>query len=120
MGWWSRLHIVDKAGFILFAAFLITKALFWMLQERFDQELWKEQPMQRYKMVDHLIEQELLSQTSVNAVIEILGQPDETKTIGNDVFIYRLGVPPSFSKLEEEQLLVIFIENKVAYVVIAN
>jgi hypothetical protein len=98
----------DKIGLFLFTAFIITTSLIYVFEERFDKHQWRSEPSRRYQMVDDLIESQLLIGKTKNEVILLLGDPDSSISSGNDVFLYRLGKPPSFFESKREQLLVAF------------
>jgi len=58
----------------------------------FDKELWHSNPMDRYKMSDHIIKSQMLNGQSKEEVQELLGdfQPFESDRWG-----YPIGFPPS-------------------------
>lgn len=103
----------DKIGLFLFTAFIITTSLIYLFEERFDKHQWRSEPSRRYQMVDDLIESQLLIEKTKNEVIGLLGEPDESISADKDVFLYRLGNPPTFFELKREQLLIVFEDDKV-------
>jgi len=103
----------DKIGLFFFAAFVISTSLIYLLEERFDQDLWSTQPSKRHKMVDDVIESQLLIGKTKDEVIFLLGEPNSSISADKDVFLYRLGQAPSFIKSQREQLLVAFEDDKV-------
>lgn len=116
---WSRLKRNDKIGLFFFLAFIISTSLIWLFEERFNEEQWAENPSQRYKMVDDLIESQLLMDKSKSKVVALLGQPTSQSNVEKDIFIYRIGKQPSFFESRREHLLIIFINQKVDEVTLA-
>ncbi|WP_296386890.1 hypothetical protein [Winogradskyella sp.] len=117
--WLLKLKRNDKIGLFFFVAFVLSSSLLWLFEERFNKEQWRSQPATRYKMVDDIIESQLLIDKTKDEVIVILGKPNSTSTTEKDVFAYRLGEQPSFFKSGREQLLVIFVNQKVNEVTLA-
>ncbi len=115
----SRLKRNDKIGLFFFVAFVTSMSLLWFFEERYDKAAWLSTPSERYKMVDDIIESQLLMRKSKAEVIELLGQPDTTLSQPEDGFIYRLGTPPSFFDDKPEQLLIIFELGSVSKVTLA-
>jgi hypothetical protein len=103
----------DKIGLFLFAAFVITTSLIYLFEERFDKHEWRRDPARRYQMVDDVIESQMLMDKSKNEVIELLGEPNSSVSAEKDVFLYRLGNPPTFFESKREQLLIVFEDGKV-------
>lgn len=103
-----KLKRFEKIVLVFFLAFAIGMSLIWLFEERFSKEKWKAEPTRRYKMVDDLIESQILKGKSKEEVILMLGYPNLRSDNDNDVFAYSLGVPPSFFKSKREKLLVIF------------
>ena len=109
----------DRIGLFLFIAFVISSSLIWLFEERFDKNSWRSEPSKRYQMVDDVIESQLLMHKSKNEVILLLGQPNSKLTGDQDVFLYRLGTPPSFFQSKPEQLLIAFRDDRVLKVSLA-
>lgn len=103
----------NKVIFVFFAAAIISAVLLWVFEERFDADVWKARPLLRYKMVDDLIEKELLIGASKADVIVLLGTVYTTNLNEDDTIIYRLGKGPSFSEAKEELLFVVFENDRV-------
>ncbi len=103
----------DKIGLIFFIAFVLSMLLIYQFEERFDQERWRSQPRMRYKMADDIIESQLLIGKPKDEVIVILGKANSSLSEEKDLFFYRLGTPPSFFEAKREQLLIIFVDQKV-------
>lgn len=116
---WLRLKRNDKIGLFFFMAFVISMSLIWMFEERFDQERWITNPQKRYKMVDDLIESQLLMNKTKSEVREILGIPKFSSNEPKDILIYGIGEPPSFVDSQREHLLLIFVDQKVIEVTLA-
>lgn len=115
----SRLKRSDKVGLLFIAAFVLSMSLIYLFEERFDQDLWRAQPLKRYKMVDDIIESQLLIGKTEDEVIFLLGKPNSIISKENNSFLYRLGEEPSFIKSKREQLLVVFTDEKVLKVSLA-
>ena len=103
----------DKIGLFLFAAFVITTSLIYLFEERFDKHKWRSEPTRRYQMVDDMIESQLLMDKSKTEVIQLLGKPSSSASAEKEVFLYRLGNPPTFFESKREQLLIVFENGKV-------
>lgn len=98
----------DKIGLFFFVAFIISSSLLWLFEERFSKGQWRSQPTTRYKMVDDIIESQLLIGKTKDEVIVLLGKPNTSSTNQQDVFVYRIGKSPSFFESKREQLLIVF------------
>ncbi|NNE31610.1 MAG: hypothetical protein HKN40_04500 [Winogradskyella sp.] len=109
----------NKIGLFFFLAFVISSSLIWLFEERFSKEQWRTEPRQRYKLVDDLIDSQILLDKTKNEVIQTLGEPYLKVNTINDAFIYKLGNPPSFVDAQQEQLFIIFVKQKVAEVTLA-
>jgi len=110
---WLRLKRNDKIGLFFFVAFILSTSLIWLFEKRFDEAQWKSNRTQRYKMVDNLIESQILIGKTKDEVILLLGQPNYSANTQKDVLAYRLGDQPSFFESRREYLLIIFINQKV-------
>lgn len=110
----------DKILLVFFLAVFISLSLIWVFEERFDKEQWSANLTQRYKMVDNLMESQVLIGKSKDDVILMLGYPNLSSDNENQVFAYSLGVPPSFFNSKREKLLVIFREEIVEDVTLAT
>ena len=111
-----RLKRNDKIGLFFFVAFVISMSLIWLFEERFDKNRWKTEPSKRYVMVDDVIESQLLIGKTKDEVILLLGQPNSSASLEKDLFLYRIGQPPSFFDSKEVQLLIVFDKNLVIQV----
>ena len=109
----------DKIGLFFFIAFIIGMSLTYLFEERFNETQWKTNPMQRHKMVDDLIESQLLIEKTKNEVITILGEPNLSSNTDKDLFIYKIGNPPSFFDSRKEHLLIVFEDQNVEKVTLA-
>jgi len=115
----SKLKRRDKIGLFLIVAVVLSLSLLWIFEERFDKNIWKNEPLKRYQMVDDIIESQILRDKTKDEVVFLLGQPNSRFTKEKDVFLYRLGTPPSFFEPKREQLLIVFENNKVLKVSLA-
>ncbi|MFC0603168.1 hypothetical protein [Winogradskyella pulchriflava] len=116
----SRLKRNDKIGLFFFVAFILSSSLIWLFEERFDKEQWRSNPSLRYKMVDDVIESQLLIGKPKYEVIELLGQPSSRSSAEKDAFLYRIGRQPGFFETKREQLLIIFEAQTVVKVTIVE
>jgi len=103
-----RLKRKDKIGLFFFLAFVVSMSLIWFFEERFNQEIWLTDVGERYKMLDDILENKFLIGKTKQEVIVLLGEPDADSKLGDNYFVYRLGVPPSFFDSELQYLLVTF------------
>jgi hypothetical protein len=110
---WIKLKRNDIIGAIFFAAFVVGTSLIYQFEERFNQEDWHDNPPQRHKLVDDLIERELLIGKTKAEVVLILGQPNSDPRLKNHIFSYDIGQPPSFTKSKPQQLLIVFKNERV-------
>jgi len=117
--WLLKLKRNDKIGLFFFVAFIISSSLIWLFEEQFSKEQWIGKPAQRYKIVDDLIESQILIDKTKAEVIALLGNPFSSSTTEKDIFIYRLGDQPSFFKSRKEHLLIVFVNQKVGKVTLA-
>ena len=115
----AKLNRTFKIVLFLFVAFVISMSLIWIFEEQFDKTRWDMDPSRRYKMVDDLIESQLLMGSTKCQVISILGKPSSSTQGDRDAFIYDIGDPPSFFDSRKEHLLIIFIDQKVDEVTLA-
>ena len=119
---WSRLFSriirmpkwrqADEVALVLFSAFIITTTLYYFNEWKFSEEEWKHAIGERYKIVDDLIDSNILTRKSKQEVLWILGEPDLNENSGNK-FIYELGRPPAFFEEKDEKLHIIFENHKV-------
>ncbi|WP_353779180.1 hypothetical protein [Winogradskyella sp. 3972H.M.0a.05] len=114
-----RLNRYGKIGLFLVASIIISIALLRLFEKRFDTEDWKRLPTERYKMVDNLIEQQLLIGKTKEEAIKLLGKPNATISSAS-VFLYEIGTVPSFFKSKTEQLLIVFEDEKAIKVTLAD
>ena len=114
-----QLKRIRKIGLFFLAALILSWFLLELFEKRFDEAEWKSLPTQRYEMVDDLIESQVLHNMSKTEVITLLGEPSSRSTIKNDIFLYKLGTAPSFFESIPDQLLIVFINQKVGEVTLA-
>lgn len=110
---------IYKILVFVLAVFIISASLLWLFEKPFNATEWKSNPLERYKMVDDLIESQLIMDKSKDEVMSLLGQPYSSSNIEKDIFIYRLGDQPSFFNSRKEHLLIIFEHQKVHEVTLA-
>ncbi len=103
----------DKIGLLFFIAFVLGTSLIYQFEERFDEDIWRSQPIRRYKLADDIIESQLLIGKTKDEVIAFLGEPYSTVSLKEVSFIYRLGKPPSFLEPKMELLVIVFVNQKV-------
>lgn len=115
----SKLKRIKKIGLFLLMALIVSMALIWLFEKRFDADSWQAEPLERYQMVDDIIESQLLIDKTKDEVVLMLGKPNRILSKDKDVFVYKLGTPPSFFDEKPEQLLIIFELEKVAKVTLA-
>jgi len=108
----------DTIGAFFFVAFIISMSLIWLFEERFDKDRWRSEPLTRYKMVNGIINQDLLIGKTKDEVIVLLGKPNSSIFEEKDLFFYRLGKQPSFFEAKREQLLIVFKHQEVIEVAI--
>ncbi|WP_299520922.1 hypothetical protein [Winogradskyella sp.] len=114
-----RLKRTHKIGIFFLAVFVISFSLLELFEERFKEERWTTNPAQRYKMVDDLIESQLLMYKSKLEVRKILGEPSSSSNAEKDIFIYSIGDLPNFFNSRKEHLLIIFVNQSVDEVTLA-
>jgi hypothetical protein len=71
-----RNNLINQVGLILFSAFIISSTLFWVFQNRFTEENWKNNNSKRYKMVDEIIDSKNFIGKTQAEVIDVLGIPN--------------------------------------------
>lgn len=103
----------NQIGLLFFIAFVAGTTLIYQFEERFDENLWRNEGIRRYKLADDIIESQLLIGKTKEEVIELLGEPNSTVNLNKESFLYELGVPPSFLEPQMELLLIIFKNYKV-------
>lgn len=108
---------INQIGLILFSAFVISTTLFWLFEERFDEEQWRSGYASRYKMAEDLIDSDLLINKTQEEVFTILGEPDAYNLNGKVNFVYYLAQKPSFFDTGPTQLVFSFKNNRVIEVV---
>lgn len=110
----------DQIGLFFFIAFVISTTLIFVFEERFDTELWLANPGERYKMVDDILEKNHLLDKTKEEIFKLLGDPESDGNISENIVLYRLGKPPSFFDSKENQLLIVFKNDKVVRVSLAT
>lgn len=116
---WLKLKRIHKIGLFFLVALMLSLLLLGLFEKRFDEVEWKNLPTQRYEMVDNLIESQVLNNMTKTEVIGLLGKPSSRSVIEKDIFLYKLGTSPSFFKSQTEQLLIVFVNQKVDKVTLA-
>ncbi|QXP77403.1 MULTISPECIES: hypothetical protein [Winogradskyella] len=114
-----RNNQTNQIGLIFFSAFVISTSLHFFFENRFTEEQWKTKPMTRSKIVDDLIESQILLYESKSNVIKRLGEPDRVLTTEKDIMLYELGLAPQHYKNQAEHLYIEFINETVSKVSIA-
>ncbi|MFD2543246.1 hypothetical protein ACFSSB_13010 [Lacinutrix gracilariae] len=107
----------DKIGLFFFLAFVLSTSLTWLFEERFNAEQWHSQPLTRYKMVEDIIESNILIGKTKQEVILLLGEAIPSSLNGKEHLVYALGKPPSFFEPKNEILVVIFENHLVIKVI---
>ena len=98
----------DKVVLFFFAAFAVGAFFIWTFEGQFDAEVWHSNPLKRYKMVDDIIDEEVLIGQSKDSIVELLGQPLDALDTNKDLLHYNIGSPPSFSQPVREELIILF------------
>lgn len=111
--------MIKRIGLFFLAAVITAFILINLLEKPFDAQKWQTEPLQRYEMVDDLIESQILIGKPKHEVFEILGQPDSQSNSSKDAFIYNIGNPPSFFSSQKEYLLIVFENQQVEKVTLA-
>lgn len=111
--------MIKRIGLFFLAAVIIAFILINLLEKPFDAKVWQAEPLQRYEMVDDIIESQILSGKTKPEIIEILGQPDSKLNASKDAFIYTIGDPPSFFSSQKEYLFIVFKNKRVEDVSLA-
>ena len=114
---WLKRH--RKLILFFLIALTASLSLLWLFEEPYNKQQWLSQPTERYRMVDNIIESQMLMQKSRAEVISFLGQPDDSLSSSKKGYLYKLGTPPSFFEEEPEHLLVIFESGTVSEVTLA-
>ena len=115
-----RNNLINQVGLILFSAFVISSTLFWVFQNRFTEENWKNNNSKRYKMVDEIIDSKIFIGKTQAEVIDVLGIPNE-QNYDNKIYLsYYISEAPSFVANEPTQLIFHFKNNRVVKVVEEN
>jgi len=70
-------------------------------------------------MVDDILEQKFLIGKTKDEIIVLLGKPSLRSSSGKDIFLYRLGEPPSFFESKKEQLVIVFKNEKAVKISVA-
>lgn len=116
----KQLKGIGKIGLFFLVATVLAFALINFLEEPFDEQKWRDEPLERYEMVDDIIESQILIGKPKKEVFKILGQPDSLFSEKKDAIIYAIGDPPSFFASQKEYLLVVFKNQKVDKVTLAS
>jgi len=107
-----RLSIFDKVLFVIFGAALLASFFTWFFEERFNEHLWHSNPSQRYKMADEIVDEEVFIGMTRPYIIDILGKPVDPLYEDESILNYKIGTPPSFSKILREELIIVFVNKK--------
>lgn len=108
--------MLKKVIAILVIAIMISLVLIHINEQQFDENSWRNNPTERYKMSKDIIENQLFAGKSKQELIEILGEPAISKLEGRDHVMYSLGKAPSFFESNNENLIVIFVNDTVSNV----
>lgn len=111
--------MIKRLGLFFVAAIIIAYILINLLEEPFNAQKWQTEPLQRYEMVNDLIESQILKGKSKTIVIQTLGNPDSQSTTEQEALIYDIGDPPSFFSSQKEYLLIVFKNQQVERVTLA-
>ena len=104
--------MIRKIGMFLLLAIAISLLLIDVNQDQFSNERWADNPLERYRMINDLLESSRLKDISKEEVLDLLGHPN-AKYLGNtDHLAYRLGTPPSFMEAKPNGLLITFKDGK--------
>jgi hypothetical protein len=103
----------NQIGLLFFIAFVVGTTLIYQFEERFDENLWRNELTRRYKLADDIIESQLLIGKTKEEVIALLGENYSTLSLDQESLIYKLGQPPSFFEPKMELLLILFANEKV-------
>jgi hypothetical protein len=104
--------MLKKIGIFLLLAIAISLFLIEVNQDQFSSERWQDNPLERYRMLDDLLENNRLKNQSKEAVIKLLGNSDVQYEGNVEHLTYMIGVAPSFFEQKPNRLLIIF-ENQV-------
>lgn len=104
--------MIKKIGIFLLLAIAISLLLVDVNQDQFSSERWQDNPLERYRMVDDMLENSVLKEQSKTAVIKLLGNPDVEYEGQVDHLAYMIGEAPGFFEQQPNGLLIIF-ENEV-------
>ncbi len=87
--------------------------------KQFDQIIWKQDISSRYKMIQDIIESDLLIGKSKDEVVRILGNNFEENCWGKGTYCYLANDPDNYSLLDHRELVIHFdkngIVNRVSY-----
>ncbi|WP_460220689.1 hypothetical protein [Psychroserpens sp. MEBiC05023] len=108
-----RLKKYDKVLLFFFVAAIAASSLIWLFEERFNASRWHSEPTLRYKMVDDIIDNELLIGLTQDEVFSLLGQPEFFNETSENQITYYLGKAPSFNRDLTNQLVIIFKDERV-------
>ena len=109
-----------KIVFVFIVALGLALVLMTALESSFDEKLWKEDPLNRYKMSKDLVESGMLVGKSRQEVLQLLGMSDASTYNGKPHLLYKMGKSPSFFDSQEEVLVVIFRDSLVTNVVLTD
>lgn len=82
----------------------------WIRSEKFDSQIWKNEKLQRYKMIKDIIDNNLLIGKSRNEVKELLGQTTEDGPCNNCIGYSTNDPDQGFAFLDHEVLEITFNE----------
>ncbi|MUU78553.1 hypothetical protein [Winogradskyella endarachnes] len=108
-----RNNQVNQIGLIFFVSFVIATSLHYFFEDRFSEERWKQSPMNRYEMIDDIIDRNLFINDTKREVIQQLGYPKESNYKDADQFNYYVGVRGKFKNGDIKQFTLFFRNNHV-------
>ena len=112
--------MLKRIGVIFLVATVIAIMFFDLFEMPFNAQHWQTKPLERYEMVDNLIESQILIGKDRSEVIDILGQPDSKSGSNKDVFVYVIGSAPSIFSSKKEYLVIVFKNQIVDKVTLAT
>ena len=113
-----RNNQINQIGLILFASFVIATSLHSFLDHRFTEERWKQNPMQRYEMLDDILDKDLFIDDTKKEVIHQLGYPSILNSSTTNQFNYYVGKGEGLSNDQSVMLTLIFENNRVTKVLL--
>ncbi len=104
--------MIKKISIFLLLATAISLLLVDINQDQFSSERWADNPLERYRMINDLLESSRLKDLTKGQVIKLLGRPNAKYLGATEHLAYRLGTPPSFMETKPNGLLITFKDGK--------